>query len=195
MKTTSFCPIVFQPPGTIPSVHVCIYLPTAGQDAQFIEELSSLSCFLHEMSSLYPKSPFYLRGDFNVNNKNLRRKQLLNQFMETLNMKEMELNHPTYHQFVGSGANDSHLDKVLYSSPVNSENLETIICCKENPLVESHHDVILSITRLPSDTYSTNEGITRSIAPKVPNDRHRITWSETGISDYQKLVMPHLNRL
>ena len=124
-----------------------------------------------------------------MNNKNLKRKQLLNQFMETVKMKEMELNHPTYHHFVGSGANVSHLDRVLYNLPANAENLETVICCKENPLVESHHDVILSVTSLPFKTKSSNDGFTRSTAPKVLNERHRITWSESGIADYQKLVI------
>ena len=42
LKSTSFLPIIFNPPGYSPSVHICTYLPTAGFDSQFLEEISKL---------------------------------------------------------------------------------------------------------------------------------------------------------
>ena len=82
VETTSFLPIIVQPPDIKPSIHICVYLPTAGHERQFTEELSSLSSTIKELSTSYPNSPIYLRGDFNVSSKNKRRSELLDHFME-----------------------------------------------------------------------------------------------------------------
>ena len=39
VSSPSFLPVLFQPPGFVLSVHVAIYLPTAGKDAEFLNEL------------------------------------------------------------------------------------------------------------------------------------------------------------
>ena len=144
VKTSSFLPIILHPLGSSPSIHICIYLPTAGKDKQFVEELTALSSALHDLSFLHPGTPVYLRGDFNVSNNNKKRRALLDRFMESEGLTETIICHPTYHHFMGSGSGDSHLDKVLYSSNAPIEIIHTIVCKNENPLVESHHDIILS---------------------------------------------------
>jgi hypothetical protein len=80
VTSTSFLPIIFHPPGSVLSVHIAIYLPTAGQDIKFIEELSKLSATLDEISNVHPEAPLYLQGDFNVSHLNNKMMSLLNTF-------------------------------------------------------------------------------------------------------------------
>ena len=77
VTSPSFLPILFQPPGSVLSIHVAIYLPTAGQDAQFLNELSNLSSTLDEILETHPESPIYLRGYFNVSHSNTKMMILL----------------------------------------------------------------------------------------------------------------------
>ena len=70
LSTTSFLPIIFHPPGSALSVHVAVYLPTAGQDALFLDELSKLSDTLDHITATHPNAPLFLRGDFNVSERN-----------------------------------------------------------------------------------------------------------------------------
>ena len=41
--SSSFLPIVFSPPGYPSSIHLTIYLPTAGKDAEFVDEMVKLA--------------------------------------------------------------------------------------------------------------------------------------------------------
>ena len=60
------------------------------------------------------------------------------------------IDHCTYHHFQGNGDSDSHLDKLLYSSDSTlPEKVLKIICKLDNPLIESHHDIIISSFGLP----------------------------------------------
>ena len=69
-----------------------------------------------------------------------------------------------------------------------------IICKNDNPLINSHHDIIISAWSPPSapDPTSTSSNIT---APRVNNTRVKISWSEEGIIEYEKLVASQLLRL
>ena len=77
VSSPSFLPVVFHPPNYAPSIHVCIYLPTQGQEQSFIEDLANLQSTLETLQVSYPEASVFLRGDFNVNNKNKNRKTLL----------------------------------------------------------------------------------------------------------------------
>ena len=59
VSSSAFLPIVFQPPGSQLSVHIAVYLPTSGQESQFIEELSKLSNCIEEISDAHPDVPIY----------------------------------------------------------------------------------------------------------------------------------------
>ena len=48
VKSSSFLPLVFDPPGVPLSIHIAIYLPTAGRDSEFVEELSELDSCISE---------------------------------------------------------------------------------------------------------------------------------------------------
>ena len=56
-SSTSFLPILFTPPELTPSVHVAVYLPTAGHESEFIEALSGLDACIPEVFEKYPDSP------------------------------------------------------------------------------------------------------------------------------------------
>ena len=77
VTTTAFLPIVLSIPGSQPTVHVALYLPTHGQDTEFVSELASLRNCLDELNSVYDYPRIYIRGDANVNNKNVNRVNIL----------------------------------------------------------------------------------------------------------------------
>ena len=52
VTSTAFLPVLLNPPGSAPSVHVAIYLPTLGQERQFLDELSKLSITMDDISPL-----------------------------------------------------------------------------------------------------------------------------------------------
>ena len=102
--------------------------------------------------------------------------------------------HPTYHHFLGDGVFDSQLDVILYtSSPLSSESVTEIVCKLENPLVHSHHDLILSRFSLGTCRISPKED--QVVAPRVDNLRVKILWSEEEIAQYEELVGDNLSRL
>ena len=185
-------PIIFEPPGTGKSVHVCVYLPTCGRDLEFIEELTKLAVLIQQLSIDIPNVPLFIRGDFNTSEKNRSRSALFESFKRAENLSEVEFDHLTYHHFVGNGSSDSKLDRILFSH--GTEVLKTIVCKHENPFVESHHDVLVSEWMVPKET-AIPPCTSSSTVPTIPNMRHRILWTDDGIVDYQKLIIPHLNRL
>ena len=95
ISSTAFLPIVFQPPGLQPSIHIAVYLPTSGRDSQFLDELTSLSSLLVNLSEEYPGAPIHLRGDFNVNSKNLSRVEFLTSFINEKDLNEVIIDHTT----------------------------------------------------------------------------------------------------
>ena len=80
VSTTAFLPIIFHPPGSVLSIHIAIYLPTHGQDNKFLEDITKLSVVIEELNETHPDAPIFLRGDFNVNHKNKKRRDLLDHF-------------------------------------------------------------------------------------------------------------------
>ena len=195
VQTPAFLPVIFQPPGSAPSIHIAVYLPTLGRESEFIEELSKLSITVDELSETHPDAPIYLRGDFNVSKTNAKRTQLLDHFCSQHNLLQTLITKPTYHHFVGDGKSDSFLDRILFSgSAAHQEVLRTIECCLTNPLLKSHHDLLVSEFFIPDEEIedSTDDNI---VAPTIPNSRVKVIWSDDGIEEYQALVIPQLARI
>ena len=195
VESTTVLPILFQPPGCALTVHITVYLPTLGQESQFIDELAKLSLVMDEMSDEHPDAPIYLRGDFNVSQTNPKRTQLLTHFCSQHHLTEVPIPKPTYHHFLGGGKSDSFLDKILFSKSVSHfETLQTIECSLSNPLINSHHDLLISKFEILhcAAVDSTDENVT---APLVINNRVKVLWSDDGIEAYQALVLPQLVRL
>jgi hypothetical protein len=195
VQSTAFLPVLFHPPGSALSVHIAVYLPTLGKESEFLDELSKLSIVIDEISDANPAATFYLRGDFNVSQTNTKRTLLLDQFSTQHNLTQVIIPKPTYHHFVGNGKSDSFLDKILFSSSaLKPETLQTIECGQTNPLVDSHHDLLVSSFEIPDEANEDSTDV-KVTAPVIENKRVKVIWSDAGIQEYQSLVLPHLSRL
>ena len=195
VSTSSFLPLIFEPLNLPPSIHVAVYLPTLGRESDFLDELAQLNVCIYDLKDTYPDAQIYLRGDFNVSKTNKNRTHLLNKFCYDHALSQVNIEHETYHHFLGQGSSDSHLDRLLYSDSSLPETLSAIHCGNENPLINSHHDLIVSefsLTPLPQVDPSSVANI---VAPRVQNTRTRILWTESGVVEYQELVEPHLQRI
>ena len=118
VECSAFLPITFKPPGFTPSIHIAIYLPTQGKESQFVDCIAKLSLCIHKLVEKHPGAALHLRGDFNVNSKNTSRNILLEYFCSEHNLRAVEVDHKTYHHFMGNGKSDSNLDKILFSDTV-----------------------------------------------------------------------------
>ena len=150
---SSFTPIILRIPNFQISIHIGIYLPTHGKDVEFVSDLAELKICIDELQEKYPGAIFFIRGDGNVNAKNKKRVNLLEHFMTDLSLKRVPLFHKTYHHFVGLGSYDSDIDLILHSSAVTiPETVSEILCKLEQPLILSHHDIIVSKFSVPADS-------------------------------------------
>ena len=95
INSTAFLPIIFSPPQLPTSVHVAVYLPTAGKEGSFVEELAKLTIFIQNIKTEFPDCLVFLRGDFNVSNTNAKRLPVLNHFCNTLGLSRVNIQHPT----------------------------------------------------------------------------------------------------
>ena len=103
VQTSSFSPLVLKIPGCQTTVHIVLYLPTHGKDANFVSDFADLKNCLEELRDTYPDCLFFLRGDSNVNTKNKSRVSLLTQLMDDFSLKKVFIPHNTYHHFVMDG--------------------------------------------------------------------------------------------
>ena len=191
--STSFLPVIFSPPGYPVSVHIALYLPTAGRDADYVEQLALLSNCIKELKFKYVGCAIFIRGDGNTNSNNKERVRMFSYFLSSHDLVEVNINHSTYHHFLGGGAFDSDVDVIL--QPENFPNQEIILgifCSKDFPDMFSHHDAISSKLVLPCTPLSSGPDQELLVAPRVNITRSRITWSEQGITDYQAAVQEKL---
>ena len=191
--SSSILPLVFAPPNRLPALLLTIYFPTAGKDAEFVEEITNLNNTIYELSEKYPDAMLFLRGDANANPKDVKRVDNVGKLCEDWSLIETPIKHPTYHHFVGEGMSDSQLDVLLHSLAA-SEELTRIICKLDNPLVSSHHDVLLSRFATPSLPHK-DPSPSHPAAPRVRNTRAKILWTDSGILAYKSCIADNLNRL
>ena len=189
----SFLPLVFSYPGCVPTIHITIYLPTSGKDAEFIEVIAKLDNCIQDMTAKHPETLIFIRGDANVNRKDRARNSLLSKLCQDWDLKMVDIPHPTYHHFTGDGASDSHLDVLIHSTAA-SEQLSSIFCKLEDPLITSHHDILLSSFQLPH-VHARPADHDNPLAPSIPNTRVKIQWSEPGIREYKAYIDENLARM
>ena len=199
VSSSAFLPILLTIPGYCPSVHVALYLPTHGQDSEFVSELTNLKNCLDSLIITYSNLCVYLRGDGNVNSKNSNRVKILDSFKEQYSLVNTIIEHKTYHHFVGAGQFDSNIDIILHSDSkpgrqVVPEVVKDILCQDNYPAISSHHDIILSTLTLTPGTEDTHSSNPIS-APRLNHQRHQIIWSEDGIQDYSTTVAAQLKRI
>ena len=61
VATSSFLPIILSYPGAPVSVHICLYLPTSGQEASFVDQVTLLQMVIDEIKEKYQGCIIYLR--------------------------------------------------------------------------------------------------------------------------------------
>ena len=194
-QSSAFLPLVLQLPSSRVSVHIAIYLPTHGKDAEFISELAGLKNCIEEISSIYDHPLIFIRGDGNSNPKNLTRIQLLNHFMQECSMSKVDIVHCTYHHFVGDGKFDSKIDVILHTKAnFVEETIAKIICKNDHPEMSSHHDIILSDFSLPYQA-PPDKSSDLVVAPRTMYERTKVLWTESGVQLYQDLVSAQLQEL
>ena len=176
--TPAVLPMVLKLPNFTISCHIVIYLPTSGQETEFVSAMANLDSCLSEIYLKYEGCPVFIRGDANVNPRNISRVRLFHHFLDKHRLFSIDMNHPTYHHFLGDGAWDSALDVLLHQVHNGaSEQVQNIICKLTNPLLSSHHDMIISSLTLPPRKYEeTSENVI--VAPKVENLRTKIIWDQ-----------------
>ena len=195
VSTTSFLPIIYSHPGSPVTIHIALYLPTSGQESEFMEEITLLKIAIEDLKETHPEAFIFLRGDSNVNTKNKDRATIFENFCSTLGLEQIPINHSTYHHFVGNGLFDSSIDIIAHSKNAPSkEKVEKIFCQKNFPEVDSHHDIIMSSVSIPVvSTKPVNENLVT--APRIENTRQKIVWSEDKIGEYQARVAPKLAKI
>ena len=195
VQSSALLPLVLQLPGAKTSVHVGIYLPTSGKDYEFISELANLNICLDELNDMYDNPVIFIRGDGNSNPRNVSRFNLFSRFISNYSLKQVVLEHPTYHHFVGEGRFDSNIDVILYSNHSHvAEQISSIMCKFDHPEISSHHDILLSEFKLPaqSETRRSNELV---IAPRITKERRKVLWSQDSIDEYKALVASQLHQV
>ena len=195
VQTSAFLPIVLQLPGAVTSVHIVIYLPTSGKEYEFISELANLKNCLEELEDLYDSPVFFIRGDGNANPKNKSRFEAFSRLLSEFSFKQLKLDHPTYHHFVGEGKFDSNIDVILHSDRnFVTERLQHIVCKFKQPLFSSQHDIIVTSFTLPRQTEKPKP-CDLVTAPRTLIERCKILWDQNGIETYKKLVSHQLHQV
>ena len=194
-SSTAFLPLIYSPPSSQPSVHIALYLPTSGQETEFIDQITELKLKIKEILLIYPGAILFLRGDSNVNPNNKPRARIFKNFCDELKLKNVLINHKTYHHFLGNGAFDSSIDVILHSlSAPSPEEIRQTFCQNTYPEVDSHHDPIASAVSLPCMPVPDKHKDLVS-APRVAHTRYKICWNDDHITDYKAQVGSHLARL
>ena len=193
-ETSSFLGLLFHPPYSPPSLHISLYLPTSGREAEFIEEITKLADFIDTVLDKHPGALLFIRGDSNVNSNNITRLSTFSEFQAIFNLVNIPLNHKTYHHFIGDGLFDSDIDVIMHSKAEDlREEVKTIYCQDDYACINSHHDLIVSTFVLPI-VFSAASPPT-SIVPSIPNNRIRIKWLTEAIPTYQSLLGQSLTGL
>ena len=183
-----FLPIIFSPPDSPPSVHLGIYLPTAGKEAEFLDIAIELSNCVAELTERFEDCLVFIRGDGNINPNNAARVRILSSLLSSHSLCQVKIMHKTYHHFMGGGTFDSNIDIILHSTHAQYPETVTKIFCKhDHPDMDSHHDAVLSTVFLPIN--QNNEPRQDLLtAPKLQHSRYKVVWSLDGIAAYQQEV-------
>ena len=196
--------IILEKPGYQTSIHITVYLSTAGKDAEFMKDLVLLQNTIDHLGDKFPDSLIFVRGDANasiIQRKNNKRDDLFRYFVEENKFTPLLLGHKTYHHFMNNGLSDSNIDVVMFPKVTSdgllsstTESLLKILCGKTNALVDSSHDVIITSLLLPPQPQlDISPG--NMLAPRVEHTKYKVHWSEEGILEYQNLLSQTLPSL
>ena len=107
VNSASFNVLLLNIPGYPVTLHINIYLPTAGRDSDYISELSKLENTLDKIEEAYDNPIMMIRGDANASipvRLSNSRDTLFQYFCERIGLSSILTNHKTYHHFTGNGS-------------------------------------------------------------------------------------------
>ena len=163
---------------------ISLYLPTSGQDDQFLECLGELSNFIVENSS--DIGTILIGTDSNCSDKSSRRRlQGFQKFCEDHQLLKVSHSGPTFHHH--NGLSSSNIDCFLIS--LNRAPRLTAVstqCTEENPQNMSSHDPVLTNLVLPAAA----QVCSKEKYSHRYQDFHqsKVIWEEEKIGDYQSLT-------
>ena len=181
-----FCGVKFEDPSLQSTIITyCAYLPTTGQDDDFLEVLALLR---HDIAQNNIENSTVIIGtDSNVSIKSTnRRKVAMEQFVNEFSFKAILQNdEPTFHH--NNQTSESQIDQIFFHIPEKSDieiRLQDHLCLKDNSENLSSHDVIIGRIFLPSsrvESLSTDYSCSYSdFIVKKPK------WNRAGMEGYQK---------
>ena len=183
-------PILLEKPGYQASVHITVYLPTAGKDAEFMRELSNLQDVIDNVIEKHPDSEIFLRGDANASiptRAGNKRDAVFEYFLDDNKLLPVSIGHKSYHHFVNNGLSDSNIDIIAHTGVTNSESLLKVLCSKVNAFVDSSHDILITSVTLPNSS-KADQSPDNVKAPVIEHTKHKVKWSDEGILAYQELL-------
>ena len=135
-----------------------VYMPTSGQDDEFLEVLSKLSFDIY--NNVAENSSIMIGLDSNQSDKSSRRRtDAMKQFQAQFSFKTVLLNDsPTFHH--NNLTSVSQIDHILYFIPDKSKVKVTLhkhLCKLDNFANLSSHDAIVGQIELPSVQESNSE--------------------------------------
>ena len=170
------------------------YLPTSGQDEDFLEVLDQLSSDITQ--HLQNNVAVIIGADTNQSNKSSKRRtEAMEQFKQLFSLKSVLLSeNPTFHH--NNQTSVSQIDTILYflpqSSSVNIQFLDHL-CKLEDSANLSSHDVILAKINLPMMTeISTETDHSPTYQPFVVN---KPIWDESGLESYKEQTFKELSEI
>ena len=194
--TSAFLSATVDFPGLSTMIHIAVYLPTAGKDAEYLMELANLRIYIEKLQLEHPEAAIFIHGDSNSSRRNKSRHNLFSNFCSDLNLARVHMHHNTYHHFMGQGMSDSELDVILHSKHSGIHEALLTICCKHEDIkIDSHHDLLLSLSTVPAHPVTAPDKARNIVAPKLEHTRHRVVWTEDSSQEYKSLVLSHLSRI
>ena len=193
----SFFSVLISVPGYLPALHTAAYLPTAGRDGDWLASVVELEDHVRGYIDQFSGHlATFLRGDLNASSKNKSRAAILSALIGRLELAKVSIDHPTYHHFTGGGSSDSDLDVLLYGGGEGvSEQLVNVECKNLNPVMFSHHDLLVSNCFVPQIPPEVTDMSKHIIAPRIPNERFSTKWCEDGVAEYRTAVAPLLSQI
>ena len=170
------------------------YLPTKGQDNEFMDVLSQLS---FELESRNTNETVIIIGlDSNQSRKSTRcRSDAMAKFIEYFSLKPVLTSEdPTFHH--NNQTSESQIDNILYKVPENSDvdiDLYKHLCKLNNFANLSSHDALVARVALPVEkTQKKEKDFSSTYTPFiVPKPK----WNESGLIQYQKETSKKLKDL
>ena len=163
------------------------YLPTSGQDDDFIEEISTLS---HDISENITKHTMLIIGmDANTSNKSSsRRQEAFSLFTNKFQLQTiLPGSEPTFHH--NNGVSESQIDHILTNN-LSAVTFLKQICKLDSPTNLSSHDVIMGTLKLQKLNEEEETDHTDSYEEFVPK---KILWTENP--EYQRVTAEILENL